>query len=448
LKVCKKPYRLLSFNFSGGCLKNIIIICACLILLAFSVKAQEKIINQNNQYGVISDIKESGSYLSVKYYNKQRSMNTAVLYNTTGNEVLKIEDAKYRYIRLAEYIPTYNYYLVIFEGGEAYQDIPLEWDKIRAINIITGKTIWEAESNALYYEVSPDAKYVLTKSPTDEEDDRPCQFEVFSLQDGTKIAPSKRIGQYRATWLEEDKALLVTNETKELRPQYLIDEERVFEAEWLKKDKSKYSDYKNNKISKDEYTKFSKEALRERSKKLNEFSYRIHNETKNILTSKLMLFNITNKQMEYEKIITDEVNNNFAVNFINNKTAVLNVDKDKNVYVLGYLVNGKIEQSIHYFIKYDKNMNIQWKSTLLPLTKFFKYSLDQKPYYGFSANQQESFVEPVNGSVIPFAEVQKTFNETPSVSVLRKWSTIYQSMQNFKMDLTNNGIVIKVSEKK
>ncbi len=390
--------------------------------------------------GTIKRVSEKGEFVSVISKDREKKIITAFLYDSTGKEIISIGEHE-KDLMFAEYVKQFNYYIVILRGFESYEGYPETPDIIKAIDVTTGNVVWENNANAEHYEISPDGRFLVTKSPT--EDDRKSSFVIINLLNGSKITPKENIQNYRAIWFDSNKVLIVCNEEKKIQPENHIREYENWREELRKKEKEALNDYNNKKIDKMTFENLEKEHSNEFFKKTNEYLDIISDETKYITTSRILIYNVITLTVEKEKLLSEN-SNNLVISFNANPFNIINVDEEQNIYIYCRLASKPLDENIYFFVKYNKELSLLWKTELLPLTSLYRYLLGQKPFYGLLFNNSEVFVEPGNGNIVSYEELKEKFSDIPSIATLENSGTdFYNHHSKATVDYTNNYIIFK-----
>lgn len=418
-----------------------------LILIFFVLLVVQKINAQDSSQvrisvrGTIKNVSEKGEYVSVISKDKERKTSTAFLYDRTSREIISIGEPD-KDLMFAEYVKQFNYYIVILRGFESYEGYLGSPDIIKAIDVVTGNIAWENNANAGRYETSPDGTFLITKSPA--EDDRKGSFVIINLIDGSKITLEEKIQNYRATWLTSNKVLITQNERKKILPEDRIKEYKNWGEELSARERKASNDFNNKKITKTEYENLENEFSNEFFKRTNEYLDLISKETKYITTSRILIYNIATKMVEKDKLLIDNSGNNIIIDYNEDPINIVNTDEDQNIYLNCRLDSKSDEENIYYFVKYDKDLSLRWKTEFLPLTTFYQYLLDQRPFYGFLLTDRELFVDPENGNIVSYEELKKKISDIPTITTLKKSGrSFYNNNSRIVVDPINNNIILK-----
>lgn len=404
---------------------------------------ENEIIIHNQSLGNFHTIKDNGKYISILYTSPKGGEATAVLYDKSGNEILRLSDDNGGQITFAEFVPAYDYFLVVFRSWPSLKHGGEIVDRIRAINIHTGKTIWEAKGSGGFYEISPDGKYIITKIDFNE-DNFLTYPRLFNLANGARINIDLPTDFFEVAWYDNERFIYVSNKTDIIEPTSVIDEQSKWNSLWEHKLAEKKSDLENNKISQAEFDKYKREAENEEYETNVRFSSSFFNETKHIYSSTIKIFHVVNNKVEIEKTVSSGTNDIFYVSAESSFSGkALFVDKEKNVYIIGVLNPDLFERGSYSIIKLNQSLGFIWKSDTLPQSSIVRYSINQKPYYGFFLNNEEFFVEPLRGALLPFKDVKKAFENIPSISSLVKYRHFYEYSPSYMIDLAKQQIILK-----
>ncbi len=390
----------------------------------------------------INELSESENYVCVQLRDKINDRMSAILFDKKGKEILRVFDPVRSTILLAEFIEKSNTFIVISQGYEGYQEIEQRNDLIQAIDPNTKKIIWQAESNAEFYEISPDKKYLLTKAIPD--DDRRGSLEIIDLSNGSKLFSDPLLSNFRAIWLDSENIALVYNGIRIIQPDEKIRNEfREWDVNVLEKHKKLRELYDERVISKDEFDKKWDELLKERLDKSNQYA-KLLNPKRDKETITVTHFNIFQKKVTESKKIYDINNNRIVLDYNDGFLGSLVKDDLSNIYI--HCVDYFSEPTVYdYFIKINSSFDLVWQTERIKRISFARYIINQIPYHAFLKEGITYYIGYKDGKVEEFKRSELDFQDIPSIQTVpyafRKVIK-FESVNTCKIDFQNNSIII------
>ena len=411
--------------------KKIKYLAIAFLIGAISLVAQEEEYNLVFDKGeTINQIKQTDKYLSVRTYSNATDLYNAYLFDSNGKKLLTINDRLTYIMKLSEPIDHLGLFIVVNQGEEGYQNYEGTDDIVRAFEISTGKEKWRTNSNAMYYEISPDRNYILTKSRSS--NGRKSRLEIINLSNGSKIVPELKLGSYYATWYDEENILLV-NRMVELTQDYLIYQKNIYDLQEKNhyEKKALMKTFQAGNLQEDEYEKQLNALLVKRKALEKEKQQLIKRKKLSTNQMDLLKYNFKTNEILNKKELVDN-NGDFILPALDESYGIVSANKKGEIFIVGR--KGKRQKGNsekkrkNYIIKLNKNLEKQWISKLLDVKDFQKINIDENVVFKTS----DAFIDNDNGNTLTINEFQKRYNLTTKTSEIpnykNKTINIYRNL--------------------
>lgn len=231
---------------------------------------------------------------------------------------------------------------------------------VRGFDINSGQLDWEKcflTSGTILK--SPNREMILYNS---------SKIEIFNSQTGESVPLDFVFHGYEANWLDNERIVFIEPQTS-IYPEYknwkTSNKNNLNELKEKKRDL--YEQLKKKEISSDTYSKKLEELKKLKSslKKPRSNVRGVTNAPKKSLqrSSKIIIYNVVDKNIEVEKEIMDKDGNEFFIISDQYSNENIFVDKHFNIILSGWTLNNE-NQAKKCFLKINNNGKVLWSSHL------------------------------------------------------------------------------------
>ena len=296
------------------------------------------------------------------------------------------------------------------------------------MDIKTGKENWSVNSLSDSYELSKDKKFILTNETwfTVRGD-----LEVISTKDGSKIIRKKIKPPYYATWYDNQRVVIISNEiihkkNKEYDKYKEIENKRRKLVNYRKINEIKFN---RGDIKKAEYNKIQKyldkqidslksilypklepaTPLKEKTEEKRTIGRRVRPNKKprkykiTVTPAKLRIYNILTDTFEKEKTFVDSDGSPVFCDAIDLYGGFIDVDSDRNILFYGN--KHKKEKYDMYIFKINANFEMEKDYHINHPARITKISYDKNFYYGIKSNNSGFYLLDTNLSKYSKTEI-------------------------------------------
>lgn len=320
-------------------------------------------------------------------------------------------------------------------------------DNIVSFDFKKGNEKWTVTSSALSYEMSENGKYLITNISI--MDGRNTPFEIINAETGEKVFSEKFNISFYAKWLDNENIVFAFQEYEKLiNPKYIeLDEIKKEKSELVHQSQLLFIKHKRQELTDSDYTEqrgILDDQINKNENKRMQLTKKYKNEDvskvkktsnnrlagyrkpatfrKNLykfLPTKLKIFNINSNTFVKENNIFNGRNEPLYIGNIY-QPHFLNVDKNKNVYIMGKKNNN--ERYDAYLLKIDDELSLDWEYhinhpfNLITVEGknelYFGFKNDQDQYYFINDSKQKIKPEQMIGDgIIPAdTEIKSLFN--------------------------------------
>ncbi len=380
---------------------------------------------QLSEYEKIISTSKSANYAALITYIRSKNVHNLYVYNSSGEIIHSFKDIN-RIIFLAEIIE--NKTLIYILKGDIDERWVKSKDKITSMDIKTGKENWSVNSLSDSYELSKDKKFILTNETwfTVRGD-----LEVISTKDGSKIIRKKIKPPYYATWYDNQRVVIISNEiihkkNKEYDKYKEIENKRRKLVNYRKINEIKFN---RGDIKKAEYNKIQKyldkqidslksilypklepaTPLKEKTEEKRTIGRRVRPNKKprkykiTVTPAKLRIYNILTDTFEKEKTFVDSDGSPVFCDAIDLYGGFIDVDSDRNILFYGN--KHKKEKYDMYIFKINANFEMEKDYHINHPARITKISYDKNFYYGIKSNNSGFYLLDTNLSKYSKTEI-------------------------------------------